>query len=73
MNTHTACPYCQRDAFDEADESCDACGFHRTCCYCGTTISDQEAATLNIPKACTDPACHRQYWDEANIAWTDNL
>ena len=73
MTVHTVCPYCQHQAFDEAEECCDSCGFHRQCFYCQTVISDKEAAALNNPKHCGDPACAREYWDEANVAWTDAL
>jgi hypothetical protein len=67
------CPWCRLDLYDEDQGCCDGCGFHRSCTYCGIVIADADAMLLNNPKHCGQPACTKEFWDEANITWEDQL
>ena len=71
--TYETCPFCWHTSFNSLEECCDDCGFHRVCRICESIITDSDAITLPNPYVCADPGCQKQYWDEANIAWTDNL
>lgn len=71
----TLCPWCRHVTFDETEECCDHCNFHRRCPICLLVVTDAEAETLGNPETCGAAACRQEWWDQANIDdnWGDTL